>query len=259
MTPQVAQRLNRLNQDFYQSQAASFSETRHSEWPGWEQLAHAAALVDAAAVRRPYRVLDLACGNLRFGRFLQGILSTGASVDYYAVDSCPDFLGSWRPDGWGFHYQDLDLVTALLSGEFDASLNAPACDLVVAMGFLHHIPTSAVRERFLRCMLDRTAPGGICCASFWRFTSEPKMAAKARQTTAQGLADLGMDPADLDPEDYLLSWQDVPHVYRYCHGFCDAEVDRLAATLSNQADVVARFCADGRTGALNGYLVLRRR
>jgi len=36
MTPEVARRMNRLNEDFYRDNARSFDQTRQGAWPGWE-------------------------------------------------------------------------------------------------------------------------------------------------------------------------------------------------------------------------------
>jgi hypothetical protein len=67
---------------------------------------------------------------------------------------------------------------------------------------------------------------------------------------AQPLADKG---------DYLLGWQGRRDVQRYCHSFCEEEVDSLAGTVAEQAREVDRFSADGKSGDLNRYVVLQRR
>ena len=61
----------------------------------------------------------------------------------------------------------------------------------------------------------------------------------------------------MERNDYLLGWNAQPGVYRYCHHFDDGEVDRLADAVSDKARVVDRFTADGRSGNLNAYIVLR--
>lgn len=290
MDAEVARRLNRLNQDFYAREAASFSRTRRVGWPGWVRLARVAGQVNGAALAADaanraglanraadgagltadaadcgtavrggsFRVLDLACGNLRFGRFLEGELPAGTQLEYHAVDSCPQLVGGWRPAGGSLDYQNLDVVSSLLEGNLDARLTAPACDLVVAMGFLHHVPTAAARLALLRGLLARTVPGGVCAVSFWRFMTDEKLARRARQTTVAGLADLGLRAEDLEPGDYLVGWQNQAHVFRYCHSFGDEEAARMAAEVSDAAKLVDQFCADGRTGRMNGYLILRK-
>lgn len=69
---------------------------------------------------------------------------------------------------------------------------------------------------------------------------------------------LVLRPDDLETGDYLLGWKNLPGQYRYCHHFSDAEIDRLIAELAPHASVIASFSADGKTGDLNRYVVLRR-
>ncbi|WP_281624914.1 hypothetical protein [Senegalimassilia anaerobia] len=46
-------------------------------------------------------------------------------------------------------------------------------------------------------------------------------------------------------------------LYRYCHHFDEPEIERLLAMVADSADLVSRFEADGKTGNLNEYVVLR--
>ena len=62
---------------------------------------------------------------------------------------------------------------------------------------------------------------------------------------------------ELPPNDYLLGWQDTQGLYRYCHHFDEPEIERLLAMVADSADLVSRFEADGKTGNLNEYVVLR--
>ncbi|MGN0077020.1 MAG: class I SAM-dependent methyltransferase [Parafannyhessea sp.] len=266
--------MNELNARFYRDNAASFSQTRQSGWPGWERcLAEARMAGNGATPEVPMRVLDLACGNLRFARYLADACSQ--PIQYLGIDNCPE-LGADAspadfPPAWQVRTEELDVVSALLSGTLATSLGDAlarawgttgagprAADLSVAFGFLHHVPTFAARLELLRALLAATAPGDTCCVSFWRFMSSECLAAKARATTERGLRELGLAPGDLGQNDYLLGWQNVPGSYRYCHHFCKREVDALLARLDGLAQPVARFAADGRSGELNAYVVLRR-
>lgn len=273
MRTEVALRLNALDTSFYREQAQPFSDTRHAAWPGWRRCL--AALGDAP---RTLRVLDVAAGNLRFARFLADARPQ-EQVSYDAVDGCPELMrGGGVPAGWDVRIHERDLVRGLLSGEGDVPSGAETravapsaahpCaalargvdliryDLVVCFGFAHHVPTAAARERLVRTLCDLTAPGGVCCVSLWRFASDSSLARRARATTAEALPELGLAADDLDEGDWLLGWQGVPHAYRYCHSFADAEVDALAK--QHGALLVDRFLSDGRTGELNAYLVWRR-
>lgn len=284
MSLATARLMNEVNARFYRDNAASFSQTRRAGWPGWHrcleearpaagQPVAAPGASRAAAASPATRVLDLACGNLRFARFLAD--ACDAPVAYVGVDNCPE-LGAGAatgdlPPAWSLQVAQLDVVGALLAGTLASSLDAtlarawgtagsgPQANLAVAFGFLHHVPTFSARLSLLRALLADTAPGGTCCVSFWRFMSNERLAAKAHVTTTRGLNELGLAPDALGEHDYLLGWQDVPGAYRYCHHFCSREVDALLSGLGSLAQPVARFNADGRSGDLNAYVVLRRR
>lgn len=256
MREEVARRLNGLDAAFYREQARSFSDTRRVGWPGWERCLAAAGEEPPSA-----RVLDVAAGNLRFARFLAGAWPH-ARVSYDAVDACPDLMrSSESPEAWRVGLHERDIVGDLLAGAGGVAQACPPAvrgsyDLVVCFGFAHHVPTAAARGRLVRGLLDLTAPGGVCCVSLWRFMEEPTLARKARLATARGLSELGLSADDLDEGDWLLGWQDVPHAFRYCHSFSNAEVDALAR--QDGATLRGRFLSDGRTGALNAYLVWER-
>lgn len=88
-----AEKLSELNNDFYRNQAVSFSDTRHAKWPGWERC-----LDEVRATYRDeqaLRVLDIACGNLRFEEYLAkycGKLPVNWQVFVNALDACDDLI-----------------------------------------------------------------------------------------------------------------------------------------------------------------------
>lgn len=204
------------------------------------------------------RILDLACGNLRFGRFAaEGF--PGMTINLFAVDNCDELAcreGVTQRDSLHLSYQNLDIAEALFGrGQLANALDAPACDVCVAFGFMHHLPLPAQRAEALATLVDRARPGGVVAASFWRFLSDPGLAAKAQESTARARAELGLPK--LDAGDCVLGWRGEMGAWRYCHSFSEEEVDALAAHVAKRAEVIARFSADGRGGALNEYLMLR--
>lgn len=249
MDARSAHTLNQINRTFYDTFAASFSETRTAAWPGWERI--------VGRIGVPLSVLDLASGNQRFERF---IAMSGPEFDtaFYCVDICEALSrdGVDVPGASSICLQELDVVDAVLRGrDLTALIEAPDCDLSVAFGFMHHVPGADARAAVLRSLVDKTLPGGFVAVSFWRFMDEPKLAAKARKTTERALVNLDVQ---LDEGDYLLGWQDREGALRYCHHFEDDEVDALVAAVASDVEVVDRFVADGRTDALNAYLLLRK-
>ncbi len=275
----LAQRLCELTSEFYRANAESFSQTRQAPWQGWERVLAAAGVADAdeapgapeaflAAKRAdakqgerdaaPFCVLDLACGNLRFERYLAE--QVGASrLACFAVDNCDPLVDQAQPTKGlpPISFQNLNVIEALAAGNLAAALAAPdaSCDLAVSFGFMHHIPRERWRVALLRALAAKTRPGGHVAVSFWRFLNSEKLAKKARATTAQARNELGI-PA-LPPNDFLLGWQNTSGLYRYCHHFDEPEIERLLAAIADVAQPAVRFAADGKTGNLNEYVILR--
>lgn len=203
-------------------------------------------------------VFDLACGNLRFERYLEEALPD-ASLRIYAVDSCDELVASADGPSAPVTYESSDIVGGLIEGLPLSRLHhAPQSDMAVSFGFLHHVPGEELRVRVLEGLVDAVRPGGCVAVSLWQFMNNPALAAKAEVTHAQAIKALGLAPGELDEGDYLLGWKNVEGAWRYCHHFSDEEVDRLVAAVSDRARLIDAFEADGRTGAMNRYVVLQK-
>lgn len=254
----LALRLCALTGEFYRANAESFSQTRQSPWQGWVRLLE---VMDArAAERELLRVLDVACGNLRFERYLADALP-GRMLSGWAVDNCEPLVEAGERSEFGplsrIAFQNLDVIARLSGGRLWESLEAPDAsrDLAVSFGFMHHVPLECWRVELLRALVAKVRSGGFVAVSFWRFLNSDKLAGKAKETTSRARAELGIP--ELPPNDYLLGWQDTQGLYRYCHHFDEPEIERLLAMMADSADLVSRFEADGKTGNLNEYVVLR--
>lgn len=254
----LALRLCALTGEFYRANAESFSQTRQSPWQGWVRLLE---VMDArAAERELLRVLDVACGNLRFERYLADALP-GRMLSGWAVDNCEPLVEAGERSEFGplsrMSFQNLDAIERLSAGCLREALEAPdaSCDLAVSFGFMHHVPLERWRAELLRTLIAKVRPGGFVAVSFWRFLNSDKLARKAQETTIRARVELGIP--ELPPNDYLLGWQDTQGLYRYCHHFDEPEIERLLAAVADSAELVSRFEADGKTGNLNEYVVLR--
>lgn len=252
----IAEQLSRITSEFYAQQAQSFSATRQTPWQGWQKCLE--AMPQLLAGEKP-SVLDIGCGNLRFARFLcneAGIVPE----KYFAVDNCKPLVESGDVDEQvsELAFIELDVIKSLLDNTLSSELTVPACDLVVAFGFLHHVPGAEKRLQLLRTLLEKTKPGGFVCVSFWQFMNSQKLAAKAQETTAQGLRALGIDASELEEHDYLIGWQDKADTCRYCHHFSQEELDKLLVSLGSNVQVCAQFSADGKENNLNRYVILKR-
>lgn len=276
MDTKFAQMLCQLNNDFYRDQAVSFSDTRHAKWPGWERCLKAVSSVFLDQSNSV--VLDVACGNLRFEKFLASQLLE-RHIQVWALDSCDELLpqtcagtlvekvnadGADTPDATDVHlqinYLHCDVMEAIGSSKA-FTYGIPQANISVSFGFMHHVPLPEWRVQLLNSLIEATKPGGFVCVSFWEFLADEGLAAKAYKTHERALAELGpvwgFSSADFNDGDFLLGWRNTPGAYRYCHSFSTSEVDALIATVSQRAECVARFRADGRTETLNEYIVLQ--
>ncbi|MCL2654488.1 MAG: class I SAM-dependent methyltransferase [Coriobacteriia bacterium] len=253
MDSDTADRLRELNADFYRRQCASFAETRQTPWPGWQKCLALLRENRNGNTSQELSVFDLASGNLRFEAFLASALPE-AAFTFFAADNCDELLPS-APEA---HYQHLDILAALdqnQSSPLSTRFAAPACDLSVCFGFLHHVPLPQQRAQILDVLIEQTKPGGYLIVSLWQFLNDPTRHKKAQATHTRAREELGLP--ELGDGDYLLGWKDIAHTYRYCHSFSDAEIDQLIASATDRTTLIARFTSDGRTGNLNTYLIFK--
>lgn len=227
--------LNRMNTAFYETVAAPFDATRQVAWAGWERL------LPHIPSRRPLRVLDVGCGNGRFGVFLSQHVQ--GEIRYHGIDKNAALLeaaeAALQPLPLYANFTQRDIVTQ--------TLVPVTYDLVVLFGVVHHIPSLRKRQAFLREMAGRVVPNGVMSFAAWRFMDVPRLRAK-----------VGAWPEHLEREDndYILDWKREASALRYCHFVDDNEHDALVTATGLQE--LDRYRADGHDGATNQYSILRR-
>ncbi len=231
------QLLNQLNQQFYQTVANSFDETRARAWAGWEHL------LPFLPARRPLQVLDIGCGNGRFGVFLHQHIS---HLFYMGMDSNSFLLAraaeTLTEHGIPHQLQQADLLA-------DYTPEKLPLEVVVAFGVMHHIPGFAQRQAFLQKMMGWVAEDGILAVAFWTFYENERLRERiVAWDDPQVPADYQNLP--LERHDYLLDWRREAQALRYCHYVDEAEMTTLTAGLQ----VVATYDADGS----NRYVILRK-
>ena len=70
MSPETVLALNEINRRFYRTSAEAFSASRDYPWLGWERIV-------GGFPEPPHSVLDVGCGNGRFGVYLAASLGGG--------------------------------------------------------------------------------------------------------------------------------------------------------------------------------------
>ncbi len=223
------QRLNQLNQTFYQITAVDFNESRAEPWTGWLPL--------LPYLKSPLSVLDVGCGNGRFGAFLVEHLS--GELTYHGIDSSPELLQRAQAAVPNGHFEQRDIIQQpLASGEYD---------LVVLFGVLHHIPSVQQRQELMRNLAQQVKLGGFLAFAAWRFYEYPRFRERFLPWP---------DDLDQEPHDYLLDWRRGAQAVRYCHYVDDAEHVALAA-VTGLCELLS-YRADGRTHDINRYSLLQR-
>jgi SAM-dependent methyltransferase len=240
MSPETVLALNQINRRFYRTSAETFSASRDYPWLGWERIV-------GGLPGPPKSVLDVGCGNARFGAYLAAWL--GREFSYLGLDASAELLALAR------RRSDLPPDTTLLERDLVAGPCAEALPgggypLVAAFGLLHHVPSFARRRELLRALAERLEPGGRLAVSLWRFGAFERFRHKRVPFEPP------IETADLEPGDFLLSFGEAPGAVRYCHFLDEEEIGRLLAETA--LPCLDRFSADGREGALNDYLVLGR-
>lgn len=235
MDRDTIRRLNELNRRFYAQTAPHFNKTRQSAWSGWQQM-----LPFIPASTDPLRVLDIGCGNGRFGAFLADHLQR--PIHYTGLDNSPELLA----------YAEVllsDRVERVTLREQDVVASPPSTglfDLVVLFGVIHHIPGYDDRHQFMRVVAQHVVAGGQLVFATWRFYEFERFRKR-------------IIPWDTDwqveAHDYLLDWQRGTTALRYCHYVDNTEHQSLIAATGLHEQT--RFRADGKSNDLNCYSILR--
>jgi tRNA (uracil-5-)-methyltransferase TRM9 len=234
MNTETQSSLIEINRRFYAAFAASFAESRQAPQPGFKRLL-------GHAPQPLQRMVDVGCGNGRFGRYMS---ERSADLVYVGVD---------------FTAELLDLAAANVQGDFyQRDLSEPGFleelgqfDLCVCLATMQHIPGKEHRLQLLKEMAGHLAAHGRIFLSNWQFVQSERQQRKILPWSAAGLR-----PEDLDPNDYLLSWNRDGQGMRYVHLLESEEIHWLADRAS--LSVVDEFRSDGREEDLNFYIILAR-
>lgn len=231
MHQDVVRQLLALNRRFYDELAEPFVRSRAAPQPGFYRL------VDL--LPRPCdRLLDVGCGDGRFGRFLQ---ARGVR-QYIGVDFSDSLLAQARATTPGEFYQrDLSRPDCLEGlGLFDA---------VACLATLQHIPGRTNRVQLLAAMKACLASGGRLLLANWQF-----LASERQRRKVADWGEIGLSSAEVEPGDYLLTWQRGGSGLRYVALIDAAETAALVQEAG--LHILAQFRSDGREGDLNLYTIL---
>jgi SAM-dependent methyltransferase len=234
MRDEIVNHLLAVNHAFYSRFATPFAHSRGSPQPGFVDL------VDDLPLSIE-RVLDVGCGNGRFGQFLRNYLP---AFDYVGIDFTADLLTlATELAGGTFYERDISQRGFLDElGDFD---------LIVCLATMQHVPGKSNRLRLLCEIRKHLTQDGRVFLANWQFMSSARQRRKIREWQEVGLSE-----ADVEVGDYLLSWEREGSGLRYVRSIDEDEtavlVEQAGLAIENQ------FRSDGREGNLNLYTVCLR-
>lgn len=230
MDKKIAKALDRLNKEFYLKTQEYFNTSRQFYWVGWEKLL-------------PYlkgqklKVLDVGCGNGRFGKFLK---EKDKKIDYMGIDDNQFLLDVAK--------KELPEAKIIKQDVLKKWLLKEKQDLVVIMGVMHHLALDDDREKIMRWAYESVKPDGIVFVSFWVFNLSSNF-----EKLKSDWNEVGIDEKKLDKNDYLLSWNRGVKAHRYCHLYDTKEIKKLVKTA--KLEIIDDYIEDKS----NRYLILKRK
>lgn len=253
MDDTTIKKLNQINNDFYQQVATSFDSSRQYYWDGWNQL------LPFFDNQSDIRVLDLACGNGRFGTFLHEHLPE-TKLSYTGIDQSSELLDFAKQSLQGkipaVHLKQKNIISELQENNQFLS-SEELFHFAGVFGFMHHVPSLKLRIQLIVELLNHLHTGGTLCLSFWQFLSTPRLAKKA-QNSPEIFDKFNVEYSQIENNDYILDWKRGSEAYRYCHLVTETELHELITEVQKHVGVELKktFFADGKEGNINLYCIL---
>lgn len=238
----VVEKLLAINKSFYLDQAESFDKTRSFGWEGWEKMWQTIN----SDLPNKCRVVDIGCGNGRFGIFLyQKKIKNFA---YHGLDSSEKLLAMAK---LRVLIKDTQFTLCdVIRKPLRHYIQPKSVDLMVILALLHHIPSNILRQKILLHAWQTVKPGGWMVVSFWQLATDKKL--KNKSIPWQ---EIGIRPSDVEAGDFLLPWQNSSS-RRYCHNFTPEEIHTLLP--QQHVSTLDHFEADGKSGRVNYYVLLHK-
>ena len=237
MKDEIAQKLFDLNQNFYNQFASAFDRSRNVQMHGF----HAALPHFPSG---PLDVLDAGCGNGRFAKFM---LDFAELKSYTGIDFSEGLLDQAKANyghlSDSISYQQVDLRNSRFLEGYSQF------DLITHHAVMHHIPQRKRRQAILSELASHLKPNGMLMLSTWQFATNAR---QKRKITDWSNINLTAD--DVEPGDYLLTWNRAGFGYRYC---CMVDVAQTAELAQNAGlKIVKQYLEDGKERDLSLYTLL---
>ena len=232
MKREAAQKLLEASKDSYNNMAKEFSRTRAKFWDELTFLGEHAT--------PGMKVLDVGCGNGRFFPVVEA-----RQIEYTGVDNSQGLLEEARK---------LHPDTNFVLGDATA-LPFPdrSFDIVYSFAAIHHIPSRALRNKFVSEIARVLHSGNTLILTTWYLWSPDKL----NTFLWNGLKSVCM-LSPLDIGDIMLTFGRDKHS-RYLHAFTERELKRLLK--KNGFEVIGSETLERQSGSgqKNILVVARKR
>jgi ubiquinone/menaquinone biosynthesis C-methylase UbiE len=230
MREKSAQQILEKNRESYNNMASEFSASRAKFWEELEFLAEHAT--------PGMNVLDIGCGN---GRFYP--LMKARDVLYTGVDNSLGLLKEARHAFPNTAFVEGDATMLPFPDHF--------FDIAYSFATLHHIPSRALREKFIQEAARVLKPGSTFVLTVWELWA-PKYFGKLLRDALKGL--FGFNSLDIG--DVMLTFGKAKHK-RYLHAFTARELEILLE--KNGFSVIATDLAERKSGEKNIVMIARKK
>ncbi len=176
--------------------ADNFSQTRHNLWFEFKDFEFFAKEGD--------KILDLGCGNGRLGELFKN-----KKVEYVGVDQSEKLIKIARDKFQTINFKHRFIVADALN--LETKFSKDEFDVIFAIAFLHHLPSSELRLKLLKDCFSFLRVGGLAIFTVWNLW-QPRLIWKYR----------------LLKRDVLISFKTKDKtIARYYHIFTKGELSGL--------------------------------
>lgn len=244
MQQSTISKLNTLNTNFYTTVAEDFDDSRNHFWPGWQELTN---YIDVQNVES---ILDIGCGNGRFGVFAQSQFPQ--LQKYVGIDSNSKLLQSaaQQTDPQIAEYQAVDIVQRLIHNQSLLDMEA-SFDLITIFGVMHHIPSFELRKKLITQAASMLSKKGTLIIATWQFMEYERFTKKLVSPET-----VHIESSELEENDYFLDWKRGSQAVRYCHYHTLEEINNHIE--NSGIKMQATFRADGKENNVNCYYMLKK-
>ena len=220
MKREAAQKLLEVSKDFYNNSAKEFSRTRAKFWDELTFLAEHAT--------PNMKVLDVGCGNGRFYPVLKD-----RQIEYTGIDNSEGLLAEARK----LHPQ----ANFVLADATALPFPDKSFDIAYSFAAIHHIPSRALRNKFVSEIARVLHPGNTLIITTWYLWS-PERTSQFLRSAVKCI--FMLSPLDLG--DIMLTFGKDKHE-RYLHAFTVRELKRLLQ--KNGFEVAGSEIAERQSGS----------